>query len=302
MSLRERICRLLHAIHSYYDQFTGLIETQHAALKKPVEDKFREMVQLSKWDLSNYWSLKESSEKTHRKLIKLAKSYEEVLRAPVRDVIVKDEQSDAAEAAGDTVQFGPLTTPEYQLVLQAATARADELDRAQAAAESKAIDGKAKKQKNETNKSKREKAEDAKAAAELKAKKAKRVLELIPTPDPLPSAAHFLARIPTATAAPSAAPAVTAPPGKVVPKASAAVAAPSDSSPADVCAKMQRIAQKQGVLSAGYVKARDDGFASVEQISRESRRFERFVLHLSDFCVFCLCSGSDPSRGQIGSA
>jgi midasin (ATPase involved in ribosome maturation) len=62
-------------------------------------------VKLSKWDLSNYWSLKESSDKSHRKVFKLAKDFEELLNTPFQHVLTAQAKADIPENS-DNVPFG----------------------------------------------------------------------------------------------------------------------------------------------------------------------------------------------------
>jgi len=105
LALRERISRLLLNLYQYYEQFLPWVDELVRRKKAPLEKQLREQVRLAKWDLSNFWSLKESAEKSHRKLHKFSKEYEEILLLPFRAIIAKEDERDAAEG-DDTVPFG----------------------------------------------------------------------------------------------------------------------------------------------------------------------------------------------------
>lgn len=79
-SMRISIANILSNTSSYYSQFQPTIAKYLGSQKSPIEEKLSELVKLSKWDLSNYWSLKESAVKSHRKLTKLAREWESVLQ------------------------------------------------------------------------------------------------------------------------------------------------------------------------------------------------------------------------------
>jgi len=53
---------------------------------------------LHKWDLSNYHSLRESTQKSHRRLLHFSFEFQKVLDTSARSVILEIDQSDAKEA------------------------------------------------------------------------------------------------------------------------------------------------------------------------------------------------------------
>jgi MoxR-like ATPase len=105
LSLRIRISKLLLNLYQYYEQFIPSVDDLVKHKKAPLEKSLREQVRLAKWDLSNFWSLKESAEKSHRKLQKYSKDYEEILLLPFRSIIAKADEADNREG-DDSVAFG----------------------------------------------------------------------------------------------------------------------------------------------------------------------------------------------------
>jgi midasin (ATPase involved in ribosome maturation) len=64
----------------YYDQFSSEITAAREKLKAPIAKSLREEARLGKWDEQTYYSLAESAQRTHRKLLKFLKSYDDVLQ------------------------------------------------------------------------------------------------------------------------------------------------------------------------------------------------------------------------------
>lgn len=75
--------RLLASIDSYYSQFLPLIASRQTALRGPIESKLKDEVKLAKWDEQSYYALTDSTERNHRKLMKLLREYDDVLEIPI---------------------------------------------------------------------------------------------------------------------------------------------------------------------------------------------------------------------------
>ena len=56
-------------------------------LREPIEKHLKNKVKLAKWDEQSYYSLAESSEKNHRKLMKFWHDYDEALGTTVLTVL-----------------------------------------------------------------------------------------------------------------------------------------------------------------------------------------------------------------------
>ena len=94
--------RTVFNIHAYYAQWSAVVGAQRRAEKQPIETKLKEFAKLAKWDDRNYFSLKESSEKSHRQLHKLCKSYMELLARPAY-LIVQQACNTGVATAGDNL-------------------------------------------------------------------------------------------------------------------------------------------------------------------------------------------------------
>jgi hypothetical protein len=79
-------------------------ESNLGNLKKPIEKELNELVTLAKWDnLSNYHKLKEYTEKSHRKLVKLRNQFKEILEQPAMQLFaVPSRDNDSLKS--DTTQ------------------------------------------------------------------------------------------------------------------------------------------------------------------------------------------------------
>ena len=102
--LRQKIIAMLSCMQKFYlnllPHVQEYVHTNRASIEKFIKDQ----VKLAKWDLSNYWSLKESSDKSHRKLNKLARDYQLILETPFSKILSNLEGADCAEGV-DYVNF-----------------------------------------------------------------------------------------------------------------------------------------------------------------------------------------------------
>ena len=116
--VRRRLLAVLRNVVRYYEQFLPAVDSFVNAGKGPIEKKLKDQVKLAKWDLSNYWSLKESSDRSHRKVAKFAREYEVILFSPLRGVLYKEDQKDTTET--DThIEFGAAGTEVSRYLAQA---------------------------------------------------------------------------------------------------------------------------------------------------------------------------------------
>jgi MoxR-like ATPase len=112
LAARSRMSRTLFNVRMYYAQFLPLIQAHLASRRAPIAQKLSETAKLFSWDLSNYHSLRDSSEKSHLKVCKLAQEWEDVISSPVINILSTEEKKDAAPEPGssgavdDHVSFG----------------------------------------------------------------------------------------------------------------------------------------------------------------------------------------------------
>jgi midasin (ATPase involved in ribosome maturation) len=113
---RRRAANIMENLWTYYSQFLPMAETFLAKQREPIEKKLKDQVKLHKWDVSNFWSLRESSDKSHRRLNRFSKEWADTLDIPFRQLLGVVEKSDAKE--GDTTVKIPLAQREQEAMEQ----------------------------------------------------------------------------------------------------------------------------------------------------------------------------------------
>lgn len=73
---RDQLLAIFWNVHSYYKQFSFDVDRKIKSIKAPIEKKLRDFVKIARWNDINYWSVKETVEKTHRTLHKFIREYE----------------------------------------------------------------------------------------------------------------------------------------------------------------------------------------------------------------------------------
>ncbi|CAH0485031.1 unnamed protein product [Peronospora farinosa] len=100
MPSKHALANMLYHLYRYYGQHLGYLERQWSGLKAPIQRKLVEFVKICRWDEQTYYSLAESAEKSHRKLMKFVRDYDSVLNASMQSVI------DASTDSGITKECG----------------------------------------------------------------------------------------------------------------------------------------------------------------------------------------------------
>ena len=80
---REQLLAVLWNIYNYYKQFVPDVDLKIKTMKAPIEKKLKDFVKIARWNDINYWSVKETVEKTHRTLYKYIREYEKGLKVGV---------------------------------------------------------------------------------------------------------------------------------------------------------------------------------------------------------------------------
>eukprot|EP00980_Cylindrotheca_fusiformis_P010227 scaffold2271_cov130-Cylindrotheca_fusiformis.AAC.22 len=93
--------RAVSSISFYYSQFRGMLDSKLESLKGPIESKLRDEVKLAKWDEQSYYSLAESSERNHRKLMKIISEMDECLGLNV-GVLIQEDTCRGIRSSPDT--------------------------------------------------------------------------------------------------------------------------------------------------------------------------------------------------------
>ncbi|CAM9198222.1 unnamed protein product [Discosporangium mesarthrocarpum] len=81
------LSNLVLCMWQYYSQFVDDVQSARDSVRRGIEKKLKEEVKLARWDEQSYYSLAESSVKSHRKLTKLLGQYEEILEVSVSEVL-----------------------------------------------------------------------------------------------------------------------------------------------------------------------------------------------------------------------
>jgi MoxR-like ATPase len=82
-----QVGRMLFSLLSFYRQFLPMLDSRLVELRRPIEARLKDEVKLAKWDEQSYYALRESTEKNHRKLMKLLREYDDVLELSVSSIL-----------------------------------------------------------------------------------------------------------------------------------------------------------------------------------------------------------------------
>jgi len=74
---------ILNYIIKYYQQFQELIKLQINLIRKPIEEEIKKFFKIQQWKDTNYYSLKQSIDKSHQFLFKSMKKYKLLLNQPI---------------------------------------------------------------------------------------------------------------------------------------------------------------------------------------------------------------------------
>ena len=83
----QTLARSVASLHALYAQFVEPCNERIANMRQKVEEELKEFIRLSSWERLEYYSLKEAAAKSHKKLTKLSKKYDKILRGPISDVL-----------------------------------------------------------------------------------------------------------------------------------------------------------------------------------------------------------------------
>ncbi|KAL3666278.1 hypothetical protein V7S43_008529 [Phytophthora oleae] len=99
-SSKYALANMLYHLYRYYGQHLGYLERQWGGLKAPIQRKLMEFVKICRWDEQTYYSLAESAEKSHRKLMKFVRNYDAVLTVSMQTVIDGSTDSGITKEGG----------------------------------------------------------------------------------------------------------------------------------------------------------------------------------------------------------
>lgn len=80
---------ILNSIINYYKQFEDFIKNEINLIRKPIENDIKQFFKIQKWKDTNYYSLKQSIEKSHKFLFKQIKKYKNHLTQSIQNLFPK---------------------------------------------------------------------------------------------------------------------------------------------------------------------------------------------------------------------
>jgi len=83
------LANVLYNVWKYYIQFLPAVQEMLSTGRGPIEKELKDFVKLTKWEDRGYYALALSAEKTHRKLHKLIRKYDDLLKRPVIELLMK---------------------------------------------------------------------------------------------------------------------------------------------------------------------------------------------------------------------
>ncbi|CAM6097712.1 unnamed protein product [Calypogeia fissa] len=89
MEVVKMLSYILYNVVKYYSQFLPTLDEILVAEKGAIEAELKEFVRLSKWDDRSHYTLTLSAEKSHRKLHKFVKKYNELLKRSASELLGK---------------------------------------------------------------------------------------------------------------------------------------------------------------------------------------------------------------------
>ncbi len=101
---KHRLSLLLLRLWRHYHQFCASVKAYRDNSKAPIEKSILDEVKVGKWDDQTYYSLAEASQRTHRKLTRLLKAYDEVLESSVAPIL----HNELVKGIGE-IRMGPTT-------------------------------------------------------------------------------------------------------------------------------------------------------------------------------------------------
>ena len=87
---RLHLARALGSLWRYYNEFSSFLSSKLDGLRQPFQTRLKDETKLAKWDEQSYYALAESSERSHRKLMRILKEYDEVLALSVSTILEKE--------------------------------------------------------------------------------------------------------------------------------------------------------------------------------------------------------------------
>ncbi|XP_066248350.1 midasin [Euwallacea similis] len=96
----ESLVNILWNIYNYFNQFSSIIGNKVKDLRSPIERKLKDYVKIARWKDVNYWTVKDTVEKTHKALHKFVREYRTLLLQPVTSHLSGQASDNVMESVG----------------------------------------------------------------------------------------------------------------------------------------------------------------------------------------------------------
>lgn len=83
----QTLARSVSSLYKLYAQFVDPCNARIANLRQKVEEELKEFIRLASWERLEYYSLKTAAAKSHKKLTKISKKYDKILRGTIAEVL-----------------------------------------------------------------------------------------------------------------------------------------------------------------------------------------------------------------------
>ncbi|KAK3603576.1 hypothetical protein CHS0354_028005 [Potamilus streckersoni] len=100
--IQGMLMSLFWNLYQFYSQFSSVVKDELTRLRKPLEKEMKGFVKIARWSDMNYWSLKQTTEKTHRTLHKYIKRFQDILKQPVKGILDEKDSFVTMETSGAT--------------------------------------------------------------------------------------------------------------------------------------------------------------------------------------------------------
>ena len=91
----DELVRALWNIYFYFNEELPAITNSIQSIRNPIEKKVKEFVKIMRWNDINYWSTKDTVNKSHKTLHKFMKDYETALKESVQTLLSRPTEANS---------------------------------------------------------------------------------------------------------------------------------------------------------------------------------------------------------------
>eukprot|EP00727_Mastigamoeba_balamuthi_P013922 m51a1_g9152 hypothetical protein (5493) ;mRNA; r:105121-123237 len=86
----RELVRAMLGVHAHYAQFSRARDEALAAARAPLQKDLDEFMKLAHWERVDYYALRDTANKSHRKLVQISRAYDRVLAKSVADILSRE--------------------------------------------------------------------------------------------------------------------------------------------------------------------------------------------------------------------